>query len=291
MSMLFGIAMMLGAVAEQVLVQTDALGDLPKVQPVDARDLDAFTEAHLPGALHLDVDELSETREGTVGLLKPREELYRQLGAAGLDPRRPIVVYSSLEKSSDLKQATRLFWILEYLGFSEVHLLDGGLRKWRAEGRPVATGAPTEVPVEVAAYKHLTIKEQRHASREEVLNMQSSKQGIIVDLRSDALFRGESKKDFIARSGHIAGAESRPAPGFVEDEGYTFKGPEVIRELLDATHTASDTPVVTYCNTGRDATIGYVAYRIAGFKEVAVYDGSMAEWGNDTTCPMTTPKE
>ena len=65
----------------------------------------------------------------------------------------------------------------------------------------------------------------------------------------------------------------------------------VIRELLDATHTASDTPVVTYCNTGRDATIGYVAYRIAGFREVAVYDGSMAEWGNDTTCPMTTPKE
>lgn len=289
MSLLLGIAALLSATSEQVLVSTNEVGQW--AQRVDARDLESFTQGHLPGALHLDVDTLSETRDGTVGLLKPMGQLKEHFRAAGIVPNIPVVVYSGLEKSSDLKKATRLFWILEYVGFPRVHLLDGGLHKWRSEGRPIATGAPRVARVNASAYEDLMPREARYASREDVLTMQGEKKGIIVDLRADSLYRGAAKKDFVARGGHITGAQNHPAPSFVEPEGYTFKGPEVIRDLLDANRVAGDMPVVTYCNTGRDATIGYVAYRIAGFNDVAVYDGSMAEWGNDATCPMSTTEE
>jgi len=289
MSLLLGMAVLLSAASDQVLVSTDEVG--PWAQLVDARDLESYMQGHLPGALHLDVDSLSETRDNTVGLLKPMSELKELFYAARIDPTSPVVVYSGLETSSELKQATRLFWILEYAGFPRVHLLDGGLHKWRSEGRPIVTGAAGGPRVEASAYESLKPRVARYASREDVLTMQGTKKGIIADLRADTLYRGEAKKDFIARGGHITGAENHPAPSFVDPEGYTFKGPEVIRDLLNANRVAGDTPVVTYCNTGRDATIGYVAYRIAGFKDVAVYDGSMAEWGNDATCPMSTTEK
>tara|TARA_R110001592_G_scaffold23807_2_gene92859 strand:- start:2003 stop:2884 length:882 start_codon:yes stop_codon:yes gene_type:complete len=286
-----GLLMILSAAASPVLMNTNALPDAHNVLVVDARDEAAFLEAHIPGATHLDVDSLSEEQKGVVGMLKPMSALLPLYTAAGLDPKREIVVYSGLEKSSDLKQATRLFWALEYSGFPKVRLLDGGLSKWKAEGRPLESGSSAVKPGSMDALKGLKVAPERIATREEVMAAQSSKKGIIADLRSNELYTGASKKDFVERGGHIPGAKSQPVPDFVDDTSMTFKAPDVIRALLAADKKAKKSSVVTYCNTGRDATVGYAAYRIAGFEHVSVYDGSMAEWGNIAACPLATGSE
>ena len=291
MSVLVSLGLMLSVSLSSILVDAKSLAELDNSIIVDARDPASFESGHIPGATNLSVDSLSEERDGVVGMLMPMEALIPLFAKAGLETDKPIVVYSGLYESSELKQATRLFWALEYAGFSDVKLLDGGLAAWEASGRPLIKGATKRAPTEVGALTVLRPATGRIATRDDVMKARLNTKTIVADLRSKENFTGASKKDFIARGGHVDGAESQPADSFVEGSDHTFKTPDVIRALLDASKNARDKSVVTYCNTGRDATIGYVAYRIAGFDQVAVYDGSMAEWGNQADCPMSEGTE
>jgi thiosulfate/3-mercaptopyruvate sulfurtransferase len=273
--------------SEPILVETTELVTRSGTFIVDARDRSAFVAGHIPGAAHLEVNALSDKQDGVVGLLKPRGELLTAFAASGLRPDDDIVVYTGLDDASDLILGTRLFWILEHSGFPRVRLLNGGLAKWKAEGRPTETGESAVRAAGAGALSELVPDGTRHASLDEVMATQKSQKGLIVDARGKSSFTGESDKSFIERDGHITGAINRPASGFVEGDFYTFKSRDRIRTLVDADNLAEDAPVVTYCNTGRSATISYVAYRIAGFTNVSMYDGSMAEWGNRAGCPVS----
>ncbi|MBP8129362.1 MAG: sulfurtransferase [Candidatus Hydrogenedentes bacterium] len=265
-----------------LLIATDQLQQLQGVQVVDARPIEAYAAAHLPGALHLDPATLSEERDGVQGLLKPVETLAALLSEAGLQPARHVVVYSGMDKPDDLKNAARLFWILEYLGFPRVSVLDGGFAKWRAEGRPVEAGAPP-VPPEPVPELSLTPRPELLAVREDVLAIIGTSRGTLVDMRAPEEYAGLAKKDFVLRAGHIPGACNLPATDFAVKMGsdiapyYTLRP---VTELKQAIQGDASAPVITYCNTGRDASVGYLVYRLAGIDRVAVYDGSMAEWGN-----------
>lgn len=288
MTFTLGLLLALGATTSSVLVSTADLANMPEGIIVDARSREAFESGHIPGATNLDVNVLSEERDGVVNLLKSLDELRPHFAQAGLNPEKALVIYCALGEASDLVQATRLFWILEYTGFAQVQLLDGGLAKWKAEGRPVTSGANTVAPIPVESLESLQTRGDRYATRDDVLTARSSGKKQIVDLRSPADFSGASKSKTSARAGHITGARNRPSDLFVEGDFSTFKAPEAIRELLNADMAGKKSAVVTYCNSGRSATVGYVAYRIAGFEEVSVYDGSMADWGNQADCPMTS---
>ena len=95
-----------------------------------------------PGALHLDADTLSEVRNGIHGLLKPLDQLYQVVGDAGIDPGKHVVIYSDMADPEKRVKATRVFWTLQYMGFSRLSLLDGGIGKWKTEGRTLETGTP-----------------------------------------------------------------------------------------------------------------------------------------------------
>ncbi|MBX3180528.1 MAG: sulfurtransferase [Candidatus Hydrogenedentes bacterium] len=274
--------------ASPLLVETDDLAGIASALVVDVRDADAFAAGHIPGAAHLDYEQLSENRDGVNGLLKPMDALIPILADAGLDPERTIVVYGAMDGATSVVPATRVFWVLEYLGYRDVRLLNGGLAKWRAEERPLETGASQASPIVPERLSTLAPREALYATREEVLDAQRTKQGLLVDLRGKSDFTGETKSGSAPKAGHITGAKNLPGSEFLEEPYFTFKAPEQIRALVAAASPEANQPVITYCNTGRIATVGYVAYRIAGFEDVSLYDGSMSEWGLHAECPMST---
>ena len=271
-----------------LLLSTQDLSSLSGVVLVDARPASAYAAGHIPGAVPLDPASLSEERGGVTGMLKPIADLNGLLSEARLDPASHTVIYSAMDKPDDFKNAARLFWILEYCGFSRVSILDGGFAKWTAEGRPIETDAP---PAKQERMKlDLIPRPELLATRQRVLGMIEAHGSVLVDLRSPEEYAGLSKKDFVKRAGHIPGACNLPAGDLVVNTGtqdapvYTLKPPADLKTLLEGTPT---TPVVTYCNTGRDASVGYFIYRLSGYQDVAVYDGSMAEWGNHPALTAT----
>lgn len=270
-----------------VIVATGDLEALTHAALVDARDSKAFSQEHLAGAASLDYGELSEERDGVSGMLKPVDALLPLLAGAGIDPEKTVVVYGGMEDSGSVVAATRLFWVLDYLGYPDVRLLDGGLAKWKAEGRPLEAGASTASPVSVERLRGLKPVEARLATRDDVEAAREAK-GLLFDLRGADYFSGEKKSGSVARAGHISGAKSLPGSEFLDEPYFTFKSPEAIREMLTGAGSAPDKHAITYCNSGRVATVGYVAHRVAGFDDVAVYDGSMTEWGLHEECPVAT---
>lgn len=271
-----------------VLLSTDNLAGLHDVAIVDARAAEAYAAGHIPGALHLDPATLSEERSGVVGLLKPVAELSPVLSALGLDPAKQVVVYSAMATPEDLSTAARLFWILEYVGFEHVAVLDGGFAKWSAEGRPIEQGAAA-APAAARMEPMLRPRPELMATHDEVV--EAERTGVpLVDFRSPEEYAGLSKKDVVKRAGHIPGAGNVPATDLVDKHEmagavfYTLKPIEALQELL-----AGDAakPVIAYCNTGRSASAGYLAYRILGRTNVSLYDGSMAEWSCHSALGVT----
>lgn len=251
---------------------------------VDCRPAEAFAAGHIPGAAHLDQAALSEDRGGVANELKDPEAMGALLAAAGLAADRHIVIYSAMDTPADFKNATRLFWILEYLSYERVSILDGGFARWKAEGRPVETGPSTVGPVKPGKVSTKP-RQALIAEFETVAEMAATGQGVLVDCRTPEEYAGLSKKDFVAKKGNIPGSVNVPSADLIDPATLLLAPAKALAESLAPAGAAEDTPIVTYCNSGRDATVGYFAFRRAGHDRVAVYDGSMSEWAAQEGVP------
>lgn len=260
---------------DDLLVSTEQLASMPDVLVVDVRSEEAYTAAHIPGAAHVDVDTLSETREEVAGLLKPLAAVQRMLGEAGIDPSRHVVIYSESDSAGDFAKATRLFWILEYVGYERVSILDGGFAKWKAEDRETAEGVSTVKAIEMPK---LIPQDDKLATVDEVETAIEEQSAAIADLRSPDYYRGEKKADVVKEAGHIPSAKNLPAEEFLSESDGTVKSWEELQALVQEGNVSSDDPVITYCNTGRSGSVGYFIMRRMGSESVSLYDGSMSEW-------------
>lgn len=276
---------------DALLISTDQLASLPDALVVDARPHDLYAGGHIPGAASMDVDTLSENRGGIVGLLRPLAEVRRCLSDGGIDPTKHIVVYSEVDSAGDFKTATRLFWILEYVGYERVSLLDGGFAKWKSEGREVAQGPSTVEPVKIPK---LHVQNDRLATLKEVQAAIDEDSSAIIDMRSADYYCGEKKADVAKEAGHIPSAENLPADDFVSEQDRTVKSWEELQALVQGGGVSSDAPAITYCNTGRSASVGYFILRRMGNEHVSLYDGSLSEWTAkrkkvETSAPSNKP--
>jgi len=272
---------------DALLVSTNQLANVTDVLVVDARSPEAYAKGHIPGAVNLDVDTLSENKGDVAGVLKPFSVLRRLLSKAGVDPSKHLVVYSGMDSVGDFKAATRLFWILEYVGYERVSVLDGGFAKWKAENRDVAKGAPDVEPVDIPK---LEPRADRIATYKEVQEAIKNGDATIEDLRSPAYFSGEKKADVVKKAGHIPSANNMPADAFLSDTDRTVKPATDLDKLTEEANVKPETPVITYCNTGRSASVGYFIMRRTGHDNVSLYDGSMSEWTNKRK-PVETDTE
>jgi thiosulfate/3-mercaptopyruvate sulfurtransferase len=269
------------------LVSTEDLAAHPEWRVFDCRhDLanpalgeQQFLEAHIPGALfaHLDRD-LSGTKTGTNGRhpLPEPKAFVSWAGKQGLQPTDQVVCYDGASGSS----ASRLWWMLRWVGHETVAVLDGGLAKWQKEGRPVTADVQT---VTAVAYpgraKTSMVAYLSHVEKK-------FKKAALLDARAPVRYRGEQEPiDPIA--GRIPGAKNRFNQDNVTPEGI-FKSPEVLRVEFEAV-LAGRNPgdVINYCGSGVAACHNALAMEIAGLTGSRVYPGSWSEWSVDPARPIS----
>jgi thiosulfate/3-mercaptopyruvate sulfurtransferase len=177
--------------------------------------------------------------------------------------------------------ATRLWWALTYYGHEAVSVLDGGMKRWVAEGRPIAGG---EVQVARAVFPAHPRREWR-ATATQVLSTVGRPETQVVDARDEGQFSGARRRG--PRGGHIPGAKNLPRELFFA-EGGGFRPLEEIGKHVEAHHMTPERPVIAYCNGGVAATVVlFNLYRL-GFSALANYDGSWNEWGARDDLPTET---
>lgn len=238
-----------------------------------------YLEAHIPGALfaHLDRD-LSAPMTGRNGRhpLPEAKTFIAWLGRQGLKPTDTVVCYDGGAGA----MASRLWWMLRWVGHEQVTVLDGGLAKWQREGRPVTAEVPRFEP---ASYPGKA-KASMHASLAVV--EKKLKRAALIDSRAPARYRGESEPiDPVA--GRIPGAKNRFNNDNLSAEGI-FKSPESLRADFEAV-LAGRAPgeVIHYCGSGVAACHNALAMEIAGLTGSRVYIGSWSEWSADPTRPIS----
>ncbi|MEL7214354.1 MAG: 3-mercaptopyruvate sulfurtransferase [Pseudomonadota bacterium] len=265
------------------LVSTDWLAEhlnAPDVKVLDAswylptenRDPRAeYEDAHIPGAHFFDIDEISDTSSDLPHMAPPVEKFISRMRRMGIGDGHRVVVYDGMGVFS----APRVWWMFRHFGKEDVAVLDGGLAKWRAEGRPLEDMAP------VPRDRHFTARRNAALVRDvtQVARASKLRDEQIVDARSPSRFRGEEEEPRAGlRAGHVPGSLNVHYRTLLNDD-LTMKDEAGLRAAFEAGGVDLSKPVITTCGSGITAAILALALEILGAKKVAVYDGSWAEWG------------
>lgn len=278
-----GLCFSLCAPAAQVrggmLVTTDWLaGHLndPKVVVLQvSRDKAAYDAGHVPGARFVAFNDIVVAREGIPNELPPAGDLKRVFEQAGVSDDSHVVIYTD----GNLLPATRAWFTIDYLGHGDAaSLLDGGLAKWKAENRSLSKDAPT------VSAGHFTPKPRP----ETVANIDAVKDlswaavnngsggTMLLDARPAEDFSGSRPNAELKQFGHIPGAVNVVATATQGKDG-AFLPEGELRKIYEAVGVTPDKPVVTYCNSGMQASQAYFALKYLGY-DTKLYDGSLSEW-------------
>ncbi|AQS49635.1 3-mercaptopyruvate sulfurtransferase [Thioclava nitratireducens] len=246
----------------------DASWFLPQME----RDAKATYEAkHIPGARFFDIDEISDNRSDLPHMAPPPEKFISRMRAMGVGDGHQVVIYDQHSVFS----APRVWWTFRLMGKTDVAVLDGGLPKWEAEGRPLEDMPP------MVRDRHMTVQRQSGLVKDVTQVAHASKLGDheIIDARPNDRFLGNGTEPRPGlRSGHIPGSRNLPFGELLTPEG-TFKSPDEIKALFEAAGVDLSKPAITTCGSGVSAAILALALEIIGKSDWSLYDGSWSEWG------------
>lgn len=239
-----------------------------------------YEACHIPGAVFMNLAELTDPAQPGMNMLPSAERFASKMQSLGLGDGSRIVIYDD----SPVRSATRAWFMLTMFGATNVALLDGGIAKWKAEGRPCAQGRET------LRHRHFTVwsDDRNVRSKADVLANLAAQTELVVDARGAGRFTGEvpEVKPGLA-SGHIPGARNLPYASLFAPDG-TWKSPDAIRALFEAAGVDLARPLITSCGSGMTANVLIFAAHLIGKTDVALYDGSWSEWGADPETPKAT---
>lgn len=247
--------------------------------PAANRDARAEYEAgHIAGARFFDIEEISDTRSPLPHMAPPSEKFISRMRAMGIGDGHQVVIYDG----AGMFSAPRVWWTFRLMGKLDVAVLDGGLPKWKAEGRELEDMAP------MLRDRHITAQRQAGLIKDVTQVAHASKLGThaIVDARAAARFRGDEPEPRPGlRAGHIPGAQNLPFGQLLQPNG-TMKAPDALRAAFEAAGVDLSKPVITTCGSGVTAAILSLALERIGHRNHALYDGSWAEWGMFDDLPV-----
>lgn len=256
----------------------DASAHLP------ARNRDAaaeFAAGHIPGARFLDLSTFKDDSSPVPNALPTAEQFAARMAALGIGRGDRVVIYDD----SEVKTSARAWFILRMNGMREVALLDGGMAKWRAEGRPLEVGPPNSSPIgeEAATGDWRTVRTKR-----DMLANLDSRAEQVIDARDADRFTGAAVDTVHGLpGGHIPGARNLFFRDLYNPDG-TFKSEAELRQAFAGAGIDLTRPIITSCGSGVTASVLLFALDRLGVKDAALYDGSWSEWGADPATPKET---
>jgi thiosulfate/3-mercaptopyruvate sulfurtransferase len=235
-------------------------------------------EGHLPGAVFADLIEEFSDPDGSYPFTRPDSARFAAAaGALGAGDDTTVIVYDSAVG----QWASRLWWLFRAFGYDKVAVLDGGLTKWRAEGRAIEIGHVEPTPAQFTPHE-----------RPELWADKADVEAVVSGERDAALVCSMPPKEFTgetssrARAGHIPGSLSAPAVQLVDRETNALLGTDALREKLAPAIGAPQ--IITYCAGGIAAASAALALTLLGERSIAVYDNSLNEWAADPDAPLET---
>lgn len=250
--------------------------------PTSGRDAKAeFLAEHIPGALFFDIDDLADEKSALPHMLPSTIKFASRMKKAGVGDGMKIVVYDSV----GLFSAARVWWTFRAMGHKDVAVLNGGLKKWKAEGRPIEDGLPV-----ARTSRHFSPLQNSELIRDldDMKGYSARKNMQVVDARPASRFQGaEAEPRPGLRQGHIPGSKNVPSSAVINADG-TLKTKDELIAIFKAAGIDPAKPVVTTCGSGVTAAILALALAVTGQSNAAVYDGAWAEWGQDNGLPIET---
>src|SRR5690606_34919446 len=235
-----------------------------------------YAERHIPGAVYFDIDDISDTESSLPHMLPSPEKFASRMRRLGIGDGNRVVVYDG---SDNHLSAPRAWWMFRVFGHNDVAVLNGGLKKWLAEGRPVEDLPP--LPRE----RHFTARRNDVLVRDvdQIRGNLASQREQVVDARSKGRFEGtEPEPRAGLRGGHIPGSKNVPAGALTDPETGLFKDAVELKVLFQDAGVNLGRPVITSCGSGVSACPLSLALHLIGPRQVSVYDGSSTEWCGST---------
>jgi len=256
----------------------DATFKLPGVLPLPKDD---YLAAHLPGAVFFDVDAVSDHSNPLPHMFPSAEQFGRDVGNLGIGNADTVVIYDA----GGWVAAPRAWWMFLSYGHSNVRILNGGLKKWRAEGRTVESGEAKPKPASFKA----SYDPKRVRGIEQMIANVGTRAEQVIDARAAERFEGRAPEPRPGiRSGHIPGARNVPYNNLFDAATGAMKPLEDLKQAFTGAGVRLDAPIVTSCGSGVSAGVLTLALYRLGITDTALYDGSWSEWGRESGPSIAT---
>lgn len=272
--------------ASQMLVDTNWLIKHKKDKDIVIVDMSSdYTQHqrfHIPDAIYISYSMLNQSGKDRVSFAISPNKLQKLLGYLGIKRESHIVIYDDMGGLN----ASRFYWQLEQISHPRVSILNGGLVHWIRQGHPVSGKIIQRNKV---TYKPGKVATNNLASLDEVL--ENSKSATLIDARSTEEFVGNPR---YKRSGHVPGAISYPWDNSVDfDNAFTLKDKKQVASLLQQAGLNQDKnkPIIAYCRSGHRAAHAYFTLKRLGYKNIKLYDGSIAEYERRISAPLKLGKQ